>query len=273
PDELQRRLSAANEAVASLIEQTAGRSLRQSLPRVVLTGPPNAGKSSLFNSLRQRCRSDTGDHPGALVSPQAGTTRDSVTALLEADGVRFELIDTAGREQTNSTAADQSADEPTPIETAADQQAYRDTQQADLRLVCHAATPLLTLPDSDTTQEIAVLTKADLATGNREPGNWLKTSSQTGEGLDALVTAIADRLRGDEASHAGFLAATAERCRQSLELAQQSLHAACEVAVHDQHELVAFELRTVLDTLGQVTGAVVTDDLLDRIFSQFCIGK
>jgi tRNA modification GTPase len=98
------------------------------------------------------------------------------------------------------------------------------------------------------------------------------TSSVTGVGLDELARQIADRLGRDESS--SVVAATAVRCRQSLAAASEALGRASEAArLGLGDELIALELRLALEELGRIVGAVYSDDLLDRIFSRFCIGK
>jgi tRNA modification GTPase len=98
------------------------------------------------------------------------------------------------------------------------------------------------------------------------------TSSITGEGLAELKQAIREALRGREQT--SFVAGTADRCRDSLRLAGEAIDRA--LAAHAQllgEELIAAELRSALDALGEVVGAIYTDDILDRVFSRFCIGK
>ncbi|MEM6331108.1 MAG: GTPase, partial [Planctomycetota bacterium] len=135
--ELTRRLDAALAAVRSLLEQTATRGRSEFLPRVTLVGPPNAGKSSLFNALRQHAAADGRQQqaPGvtaanALVSPTAGTTRDSLTAEVTAGGVRFLLIDTAGVEPGPAAGVQ------TGPAGVADAASRRDAAAADLRVRC-----------------------------------------------------------------------------------------------------------------------------------------
>src|SRR5690606_25514802 len=103
------------------------------------------------------------------------------------------------------------------------------------------------------------------------------TSSVTGQGLGQLQRAIAQALAaadGQGGQESRTVAATAIRCRESLRQAAQSLAQAAELAgMGAGEELVAAEIRLALDAIGQVTGAVYTDDILDRIFSRFCIGK
>jgi tRNA modification GTPase len=116
-----------------------------------------------------------------------------------------------------------------------------------------------------------VATKCDLAPA---PADWLPTSAVTGAGLSALRTAIAAVLRTPAAEPASVVAATGARCRGSLVAAGAALRsAAATLTLGGGDELVACDLRLALEELGKVVGAVVTDEILDRIFARFCIGK
>ena len=242
-DELDR----AAEALDGLAERLGSRDRAEGHPRVVLTGPPNAGKSRLFNALLKD------DH--AIVSPQAGTTRDYLTALCDCDGLVVELIDTAGAEA--------------PIDAiAAQAQTLRASaiDRADLVLAC---SPESSPPDDDE-RFLKVWTKADLAPA---PEGWLATSAQTGQGVESLRRAIAGALRRRD-REGDLPTTTAARCRDSLTRAAGALRAAAAAMLLDAgDELIALDLRLCLDELGKVTGAIVTDDILDRIFQRFCIGK
>ncbi len=227
--------------------------------RVVLVGPPNSGKSRLFNALLGRDR--------AIVSPQSGTTRDYIAETCDCAGLSVELVDTAGFEKPID-----------PVSIRA--QDLRDGQAAgaDLLLECRCA---LTDPPSDVANppggdRILVWTKADLASPGPDASGQhtvVITSALTGVGVAALRSAIAQRLRSNEAAE-GALSATGARCRSSLARASAALRAAAKlIAQGAGDELVAFDLRIAVDELGQIVGAVVTDDILDRIFRRFCIGK
>jgi len=238
--------------VATLAARLQGRDRPDGYPRVVLVGPPNAGKSRLFNALIGQ--------PRSLVSPRAGTTRDYLSALCDCGGLTIELIDTAGVEPGIGTIGGRA-------------QAVRVEQEAraDLRLLCASidAGPAFSFQPGPA--HLHVWTKSDLAPPDL-PGDALSTSAQTGAGLGPLRAAIAAALqaRATEVATAG----TGARCRESFAHASQALHAASETLLDGGgDELVALDLRQAVDELGKVVGAVVTDDILDRIFRRFCIGK
>jgi tRNA modification GTPase len=242
----------ASAEMASLAARLDDRERPDGSPRVVLIGPPNAGKSRLFNALIGESR--------ALVSPRAGTTRDYLAATCDCDGLLVELIDTAGAE-----TADNSID--------AQAQAFRaaQTARADLLLICRSNDTAPIEPANVSAPQLGVWTKSDLAPP--PTGIMLPTSARTGAGLAELRTAIATALTGRTGDGA-FTASTGARCRQSLICAAEALEsAASTIAVEGGDELVAVDLRQAIDELGKVVGAVVTDDILDRIFRKFCIGK
>jgi tRNA modification GTPase len=243
----------------SLIQRLSGRDRPAGMPQVVLAGPPNVGKSQLFNAL-------LGRHL-AIVSPEAGTTRDYLTGVCDCDGIQVELIDTAGIEHGHNAVAEQA-------------QVLRALQaeRADIVLECRCAELERTgspFPER-AAATLMVWTKADVrAPVSSFPvvADRIVTSAATGQGLDELRAAIADRVRAQR--HEGDLpAGTAARCRGSIMSAQSALQSASRALQSGGgDELAAFDLRQALDELGKVVGAVVTDDILDRIFRRFCIGK
>ncbi|MGC4005418.1 MAG: 50S ribosome-binding GTPase [Pirellulales bacterium] len=264
-DELRTRVRAAEALVDATLALLTHRESGDRLPRVVLIGPPNAGKSRLFNALVGRA--------DAIVSPIAGTTRDFLRAELDCDGVRIELIDTAGHD-------DEAGESP----AGHAQRHTRDRiDDADVCLCCFdrsAPVSNTSAASSETAADpsllgnvarILVATKADLPAVSPTPSDALPVSAEQGIGLDELRRAIAARLRAVD-GEAGIAASV--RCREGLAataaaLAEARLHA--ESPSGD--EWIAADLRAALDELGQILGAIHTDDLLDRIFSRFCIGK
>jgi len=269
--DLQQQLAAATTHVESLVGRLDTRTDAEQTPRVVLLGEPNAGKSSLLNALAES--------NAALVSPQAGTTRDFVSRRLLIAGQWLEVVDTAG-----ISDADRGENS---IAAAAQQQTAAAGERATIRLVCcdgsrpfssWETAQLESLREVSPTAEngptIVVVTKADIARNVSLPQlacPVVVTSSTTGHGLEDLRTAIATLLAQKSSD---IVPQTAVRCRDSLRLAAEALARASEAAADSLgEELVASELRLALDELGQVVGAVYTDDILDRIFSRFCIGK
>lgn len=262
-DQMRARIGQALELTTGLWNQSNTRMVSGTRPRVVLAGLPNAGKSTLFNRL-------VGEHR-AIVSDQAGTTRDYLSAALEWDGVSLELIDTAG--------ADQSAE---GVAGLAEELRSEVLERSDLVIWCTSTG----INDSDQDKDcelrlqalnrgtalIEVRTQADRGLVLTE--NELSVSARTGAGIAGLKEQVRHRLLSRDAHHGEWLATTAARSRDSLERCVAGLRsalAACDVRVGD--ELLSLELRGALDALGEICGQVQTDDVLDRIFSRFCIGK
>lgn len=264
-----RLVERCREAVGSIDDILAsariGKVLRDGF-HVAILGRPNAGKSSLLNALLREDR--------AIVTPVAGTTRDTLEERIEIDGVPVVLTDTAG-------LRDRSGD---PVEAIGIERTKRAAREADLVLwVCDAGRE----PESggfDQPAELAsipvvvVRNKIDLIRrpldGGSFPAGTLEVSALTGEGLEALRAALHRRaiLQGGgvqsarwllNVRHQGALA----RARESLGLAQE----AAEGSAYE--EVVALELRAALSALGEIIGETTTEDLLDQIFSTFCIGK
>jgi tRNA modification GTPase len=257
--ELAGFLAKGADELSDLNRRLRGRDRPRGHPRVVLVGPPNAGKSRLFNAL-------VGENQ-ALVSPIPGTTRDYLSAQCLCESLVVELIDTAGEELPRTTIDAQA-------------QAFRaeQTVRADLLLTCmpvgsnFAADSLIGATASDRPQ-LLVRTKCDLASDHLSDLKAIVTSAATGQGLEALRRAIASLLYSRQ-SDGDLPATTGARCRGSILSASDALVAAAEsVALSTGDELVSIELRLAVDELGKIVGTVVTDDILDRIFARFCIGK
>jgi tRNA modification GTPase len=245
--------------LAVLEQRLRERDRPETHPRVVLVGLPNAGKSRLFNALLGRDR--------AIVSSRAGTTRDYLTALCECDGLTVELVDTAGIEPPSGSIA-----------THAQALGALQAARADLLLDCRSAEIEWgsALAYSHACPRLEVWTKGDLALPpSNSPGDLVPvvTSAVTGAGLDELRSAVARSIRRQDCE--GELpAGTSARCRASLACARAALGSAALSLLEGRgDELVAFDLRLAIEELGKIVGAVVTDDILDRIFRRFCIGK
>lgn len=266
PHALQHALRAAAHRLDQFARQMQTRGRHDLVPRVVLVGQPNVGKSSLLNALA--------GEEAALVSALAGTTRDAVTWRVRWAGRELWLSDTAGL----GDAAD-------PLARAAHRATWQQIDQADLVLLCRDRSR----PPADADQQLAqqltqaakpwltVWTKCDLppavpASPATPSGQAPCTSSHTGEGIAKLRQTIVRHLEST-ADEVAVVASTAERCRHSLAAAAAALARAQQAAQQPAEELVAAELRCALDALGEVTGSVYTEDILDRIFQRFCIGK
>ncbi len=293
-DELCQRLSQARQSVTEIIERAFKRRTADELPVVVLLGRPNVGKSTLFNALLGGTR--------AIVSPVPGTTRDYLTAVCEHGGVKFQLVDTAGLWQivqsdpseisSEKQAVEKVSNRSIPCGTSKDSTVQADQlaqakaraliEKADVRLFCvDASRPLQ--PDEKAwlkrldPMSIIALTKIDLEPDSdtiQALAGCLRVSGQTGVGVNELKDLIVARLIERQQSTADIVAATAVRCRSALLKAQEALAEAEALAqTKAPEETIASALRAAIDEFEIILGTVYTEDVLDRIFSRFCIGK
>ncbi len=257
-DLLLRRLNECADAFALLQEQAKqGRVLRDGF-QVVIVGKPNAGKSSLLNLLSGQ--------EAAIVTEIAGTTRDILREQIDIDGLAVELVDTAGLRE-----------DPDRVEEEGIRRARAALQSADAVLWIQDATD----PEQGEIDEpipggvpvTVVHNKIDLCDGSaQEQEGSIGLSAKTGEGLPALRQHIR-KLAGYENLGEGAFTA---RKRHLHALERAAMHFATgRTALEETRagELLAEELRLSHQALGEITGAVSSDDLLGRIFSQFCIGK
>lgn len=265
------------EALAVQLEQALGDAGRLSAVRegfrIAILGPPNAGKSSLMNRLARR--------EAAIVSPIAGTTRDVVEVRLVLAGFPVWVADTAGlREASDAIEAEgvrralaraEEADLRIWVSDAADSESglgsvSRETPGRAMRPRLGDARP----------GDLRVFNKADLiSTAPSEAGgeDVFVVSARSGAGMDGLERRLAqivrDRLETDEAP-----LVTRARHRELVEEALAAVERGLEGArIGIGAELVSEDLRLAARALGRITGAIDAEDLLDRIFSQFCVGK
>ncbi len=228
--------------------------------RVAIAGAPNAGKSSLLNALARR--------EAAIVSEEAGTTRDIIEVTLNLGGLPVVLSDTAGIREAEGA-----------VEREGIRRAVARARDADLVLwLTDATDPQAELPADLAARAgdtLWVLNKMDLpeaqrAQGKIQPG-WLPLSVRTGKGLAELTQAIEARAQaGAGTSEAPVL--TQARHRQQLELCLAALEAYLAGAPNEP-ELRAEDLRRAATALGRITGRVDVEDVLGEIFGRFCIGK
>jgi len=182
------------------------------------------------------------------------------------------LVDTAGAAPRSQLHAD-----PTEAQKLAEEQ----LRQAELELFCLDATRPVnsweraTLEQNALHARLVVWTKIDAGSPQEEFGiEQLRTSNRSGAGIEQLRARIRQLLSTSGVPEAAVVASTAERCRVDLEAADRHLDTARRLLAREEgEELVAFEMREALEKMGRVVGAVYTDDILDRVFQRFCIGK
>ena len=264
--ELEKRIYRIEEGVGVLIQQAKdGRLLREGAT-VVIAGRPNVGKSSLLNALLGRER--------AIVSVVPGTTRDTVEEELEIRGFPIRLIDTAGlREEPQD-----------PIEMEGLHRTREAVGRADLTIVVvdgsEPIAPLDLKAWSESPQpRIIVVNKSDLepaapstAYRDRFGVEPLSTSALTRQGVEGLRSEIGRLLGGDAAGEAIMM--VGPRHREALERAERQLERARRgLGEGISVELAALDVRGALHALGEIVGETVTEEILDQIFRDFCIGK
>jgi tRNA modification GTPase len=272
--ELSEELAALREELQKLIDSyRQGRLLKEGVSTVI-AGKPNAGKSTLLNALLGEER--------AIVSHLPGTTRDYIEECFIHEKTMFRLTDTAGLRETGEE-----------IEHEGVSRSYRKISQADLILY------LLDSSEEDLSNEISRIrqfrdeypearmivaaNKSDLAPDASERVRMLQRetgcevcgiSASKGVGLDGLLNLMAYMVEGLDKIHEASVLVTSLRHYEALRNASDSLdNARLLIDSREGTELIAFELRSALDYVGEITGKVVSKEILDLIFEKFCIGK
>ncbi len=264
-DQLRGITARIEELTASYGE---GRIVRDGA-KVVITGKANVGKSSLFNRLLGERR--------AIVTPHAGTTRDFIEESVNIRGIPVRFVDTAGIRESQD-----------PIEREGIDLVWQQAAAADVVVIVLDGSSPFTAEDRSIVEAnrgrnlVVAINKCDLTRvldGGSLPDELsgrelLPISAKTGEGLDALRRAVHDAITRSAGECHSDTVLTNLRHRLALERAHTSLRTAEQgLSGGLSPEFVAFDLREALGTLGEVTGQTVTEEVLDRIFSTFCIGK
>lgn len=258
--ELLRRLTPVHKGIEALAESFRyGKVVRGGLTLAIL-GKPNVGKSSLFNRLLQQKRS--------IVTAAAGTTRDVVSEFAEIDGIPVKLLDTAGIRATSDV-----------IEAEGVERSWAALADADIVLAVFDLSQELDETDRElldkaqaSGQSIAVGNKCDLPQKAGDAGGYTLVSAVTGEGIDVLRQAIRDKAAPAREQEGAFITSLRHErlLRESLEALDQAKNA---IASQVPHEMLLLDLYSALRPIDAVTGATTVDDILNNIFSTFCIGK
>jgi tRNA modification GTPase len=265
-DELVRIVREAC-AVIQKLESTAqeGRILREGA-YVVILGRPNVGKSSVLNRLLKEER--------AIVTAIPGTTRDVIEESIDLDGLTIRLVDTAGVRETDDI-----------VEQEGIKRTRVAQDEADLLLVVVDGSVPLTDDDREllrmvkNRKHLVLLNKADLADEVASDAalaghSSYSISAKTGVGVELVTSALRAQLLSEGFDAAESVTVTNVRHRDALRRAGESLGQALEsVQCGAAGELVSIDVRAAAEALGEITGAITTDEILGRIFSEFCIGK
>lgn len=269
PADAATKLQAVFDGIQELLSTyREGKMIRQGAGAVII-GRPNVGKSSLLNRLLGENR--------AIVTAIPGTTRDFIEESIDIHGIAVRLTDTAGLRNPDNI-----------IEKEGIDRVWEKLSAADLVIAVLDGSMPLTDEDHDLLEKtkhqniIPVINKADLdhLLGDQALQEWLPRarplwiSAKTGDGIPALKETIYRRLAGDPVEQNAGNVITLVRHKTALEKTVGHLMQAREsLANAMSDEFIAFDLREALESLGEIVGVTTTEDVLDRIFSTFCIGK
>lgn len=216
---------------------------------VAIVGPPNAGKSTLLNTLAGR--------DAAITSEVAGTTRDVIEVRMDIGGLPVTLLDTAGLRETDDA-----------VETIGINRAIERAGRADIRVFLNDTASTKTFGLSPQLDDIQLWSKSDM----NEPRAGLNISAMTGEGIDEFISALSAIL---EQKSANALVASRERHRVALRSAIYHITEGNNVISmgYDNSEIAAEEIHQGINALNSLIGRVDVEHILDEIFSSFCVGK
>ena len=256
-DELSASLGAIIETMNTMIASyAAGKRIRNGV-NVVLAGAVNAGKSSLFNALLGRKR--------AIVNGSPGTTRDWLEEHIDIDGLAINLIDTAGLRDTHDDVEREGVFESERLLRDADIIVHLDE--------CDGSAIFFTNNDVPTDRVIRLLSKSDTLKDELSETDRFPVSSVTGEGIDRLKNEIVKKAREIVHASSGDSIILVERHLNELTSARDSVKRALESLGAWSEEVTVLELKEAQSHIESILGRNVDIDVLDTIFSRFCIGK
>jgi tRNA modification GTPase len=259
-EQLIKRLEDGVQFMDELIATASeGQILRRGI-RAAIIGRPNAGKSSLLNQLL--------GHERAIVSPIAGTTRDTIEETANIRGIPVIFVDTAGIRESRDA-----------IEAEGIRRSRESQARAELVLEVIDASEGLNGAEQVTEsrngkKHLLVLNKIDLPLKGPVPEAAHRISCRTGEGLEQLKDAIRDAVWSGRVGGEMHQVMINARHQEALQRARKhTLHTIEALRTNQTLELAAMDLRIATNAVGEIVGKTTTEDILDSIFSQFCIGK
>ena len=249
---IEKKIKSIISEIDVILTGSVSSNLMREGVRVAIVGKPNAGKSSLFNALLDANR--------AIVTEIPGTTRDVIQESIDIEGIPVVLIDTAGLRESDDY-----------IESIGINLTKETMENSDIILYVYD----LTCPDDIEINHKNVLkvgSKADLADKKTIDKGVIAVSSTEKTGLEALKQEIKNNVAGNISAESDFCTnlrqqACLKDCKKSLEKALEGC------GNHDPQDLISIDLKSALISLGEITGEVVSEEILDNIFSSFCIGK
>ena len=265
-EQLQQLLKELDAEITELLETyETGRLVKDGV-KTVLIGRPNAGKSTLLNTLVGSDR--------AIVTEIAGTTRDTIDADWSYDGLLFKLIDTAGLRETEDV-----------VEAEGVKRSQKAFELADLVIYLKDLSHPFNEEErkeiadfqrrAGSTPFILIGTKSDVEAEQEWRTEFdLKISAKEGEKLEVLKKLLKDRALENKHYDASSLLVTSTRHRDALQKSREHVQAALKgLAMNMTGDFLSIDLRAALNELGSITGEITNEDILDSIFSRFCIGK
>ena len=266
--QLEAARAVQTELTTLLETATEGRLITEGV-NVAILGRPNVGKSSLLNALVGTTR--------AIVTNIPGTTRDTIEEMINIGGIPLKLIDTAGIRHTDDVVEQQGVERSKAVQDRAELllmmfDASQPLNDADLELLkaAESSKAILMLNKMD----LPVVTSPTALLAHCPKKRVVETVIPEGKGLDKLKATISEELLGGELVIGESPIVTNARHQEALRRANEGLGYAIESLENAMPpDLIAVDLRISLDGLGDIVGKTTTEDILDRIFSQFCVGK
>lgn len=264
PCEIEKILRECQKTTSTLLRQADNGKIITDGIEAAIVGKPNVGKSSLLNCLSKSSR--------AIVTDIAGTTRDTIEERVNLDGVPLVLIDTAGIRETDDE-----------VEKIGVERSVQSINGADILLVMLDASCGITdedrkiLEQTEGKNRVILVNKTDVCdfdVQSLENDTVIKICAKTGSGIDELSSLLKEKYNIGELSKSKMPIITNIRQKRALQLADEALLRAIDVIKSGQpQDLAALDIYDAADRLGEITGQTVSDDIVNSIFHDFCVGK